>query len=56
MVEAAPAAEGPWYQVPIGPEALDLKGGIVWQGLPAELKYVRVRVVVPVVAEWEAAQ
>jgi hypothetical protein len=56
VIEAAASAEGPWYQVPIGPEALDLEGGIVWQGLPAELKYVRVRVVVPVVAELEAPQ
>lgn len=45
VVEAAPAADGPWRVVPIGPEALDLKGGIVWQGVPAELKFVRVRVV-----------
>lgn len=45
VVEAAPAADGPWQVVPIGPEALDLKGGIVWQGVPAELKFVRVRVV-----------
>lgn len=45
IVEAAPAADGPWQVVPIGPEALDLKGGIVWQGLPEELKFVRVRVV-----------
>lgn len=51
VVEAAPAAEGPWYQVPIGPEALDLKGAIVWEGLPAELKFVRVRVVAPAVAD-----
>ena len=56
LVEAAPAAGGPWQVVPIGPEALDLKGAIVWEGLPAELKYVRVRVVVPVVAELEAPQ
>ena len=47
LVEAAPAADGPWQVVPIGPEALDLKGGIVWQGVPAELKFVRVRVVQP---------
>jgi len=47
VVEAAPAADGPWQVVPIGPEALDLKGGIVWQGVPAELKFVRVRVVQP---------
>lgn len=47
VVEAAPAADGPWQVVPIGPEALDLRGGIVWQGVPAELKFVRVRVVQP---------
>ena len=47
VVEAAPAADGPWQVVPIGPEALDLKGGIVWQGVPPELKFVRVRVVQP---------
>ena len=51
VIEAAATAEGPWVQVPIGPEALDLKGAIVWEGLPAELKFVRVRVVAPVVAE-----
>ena len=51
VIEAAATAEGPWVQVPIGPEALDLKGAIVWEGLPAELKFVRVRVVTPVVAE-----
>ena len=51
VIEAAPSAAGPWVQVPIGPEALDLKGAIVWEGLPAELKFVRVRVVTPVVAE-----
>ena len=44
VVEAAPAADGPWRVVPIGPEALDLKGGIVWPAWP-ELKFVRVRVV-----------
>lgn len=46
LVEAAPAADGPWQVVPIGPEALDLKGGIVWPAWP-ELKFVRVRVVQP---------
>jgi hypothetical protein len=51
VIEAAATAEGPWVQVPIGPEALDLKGAIVWEGLPAELKFVRVRVVTPAVAE-----
>jgi hypothetical protein len=51
VIEAAATAEGPWVQVPIGPEALDLKGAIVWEGLPAELKFVRVRVVAPVVTE-----
>jgi hypothetical protein len=51
VIQAAATAEGPWVQVPIGPEALDLKGAIVWEGLPAELKFVRVRVVAPVVAE-----
>ena len=50
VIEAAATAEGPWVQVPIGPEALDLKGAIVWEGLPAELKFVRVRVVTPVVS------
>ena len=44
VIEAAPAVDGPWQVVPIGPEALDLEGGIVWQGVPAELKFVRVRV------------
>lgn len=47
VIEAAPAEDGPWQVVPIGPEALDLKGGIVWQGVPAEFKFVRVRVVEP---------
>jgi len=51
VIEAAPSAEGPWVQVPIGPEALDLKGAIVWEGLPEALKFVRVRVVAPVVAD-----
>lgn len=51
VIEAAESAEGPWVQVPIGPEALDLKGAIVWEGLPAELKFVRLRVVAPVVAD-----
>ena len=51
VVEVAPAAEGPWVQVPVGPEALDLKGAILWEGLPAELKFVRVRVVAPAVAD-----
>ena len=51
VIEAAPSAQGPWAQVPIGPEALDLKGAIVWEGLPAELKFVRVRVVTPAVAD-----
>lgn len=54
VVEAAPAAGGPWQVVPIGPEALDLRGGILWPAWP-ELKFVRVRVV-PVVTELEAAQ
>jgi len=49
VIEAAPAADGPWQLVPIGPEALDLEGGILWQGLPEELKFVRVRVVRPAV-------
>lgn len=49
VMEAAPAEDGPWQVVPIGPEALDLKGGIVWQGVAPELKYVRVRVVQPAV-------
>lgn len=49
VIEAAPAVDGPWQVVPIGPEALDLEGGIVWQGLPAELKFVRVRVIRPAV-------
>ena len=49
VVEAAPTADGPWQVVPIGPEALDLEGGILWQGLPEELKFVRVRVVRPAV-------
>lgn len=48
VIEAAPAADGPWQVVPIGPDALDLKGGIVWPGWP-ELKFVRVRVVRPAV-------
>jgi hypothetical protein len=56
LVEAAPAADGPWQVVPIGPEALDLKGGIVWQGLAPELKFVRVRVVQAAPAELEAAE
>jgi hypothetical protein len=51
VIEAAATAEGPWVQVPIGPEALDLKGAIVWEGLPPELKFVRVRVLAPVVAD-----
>jgi hypothetical protein len=51
VIEAAATAEGPWVQVPIGPEALDLKGAIVWEGLPAELKFVRVRVETPVVTD-----
>jgi len=46
VVEAAPDWAGPWRVVPIGPEALDLKGGILWPAWP-ELKFVRVRVVVP---------
>lgn len=50
VVEAAPAAGGPWQVVPIGPEALDLRGGILWPAWP-ELKFVRVRVVTPVVAD-----
>ena len=49
VIEAAPAVDGPWQVVPIGPEALDLEGGIVWQGVPAELKFVRVRVIRPAV-------
>ena len=56
VVEAAPAAGGPWQVVPIGPEALDLRGGILWPAWP-ELKFVRVRVVAPVVdltCEWDA--
>jgi hypothetical protein len=44
VVEAAPDWAGPWRVVPIGPEALDLKGGILWPAWP-ELKFVRVRVV-----------
>ena len=46
VVEAAPDWAGPWRVVPIGPEALDLKGGILWPAWP-ELKFVRVRVVAP---------
>lgn len=53
LVEAAPAADGPWQVVPIGPEALDFKGGIVWPGWP-ELKFVRVRVVRTELTELEA--
>ena len=49
VIEAAPTADGPWQVVPIGPEGLDFKGGIVWQGVPAKLKFVRVRVLEPVV-------
>ena len=49
VIEAAPTADGPWQVVPIGPEGLDFKGGIVWQGLAPELKFVRVRVLEPVV-------
>ena len=45
VIEAAPSDEGPWVVVPIGPEALDLRGAIVWEGLPAEWRFVRVRVV-----------
>lgn len=55
LVEAAPAADGPWQVVPIGPEALDLKGGIVWPAWP-ELKFVRVRVVQPELARLETAR
>ena len=51
VIEAAASADGPWQVVPIGPEALDLKGAIVWEGLPPELKFVRVRVVAPAVAD-----
>ena len=49
VIEAAASVDGPWVQVPIGPEGLDFKGGILWQGAPAELKFVRVRVLEPVV-------
>lgn len=49
VIEAAPAVDGPWQVVPIGPDALDLKGGVLWQGLPKELRFVRVRVVQPTV-------
>jgi hypothetical protein len=49
VIEAAAEEAGPWVQVPIGPEGLDFKGGILWQGVPAELKFVRVRVLEPVV-------
>jgi hypothetical protein len=54
IIEAAPTDEGPWVAVPIGPEAIDLRGAIVWQGLPAEWKFVRVRVVAPEPANIEA--
>lgn len=49
VIEAAQSPDGPWVQLPIGPEGLDLKGGILWQGVAPELKFVRVRVLEPVV-------
>jgi hypothetical protein len=45
VLEAAESLAGPWVVVPIGPEALDLKGGIAWDAFPERFQLVRLRLV-----------
>lgn len=45
IVEVAPEESGPWEKVLVGPESLDLRGGIVWGAAAPSWRFVRVRVV-----------
>jgi len=45
VLEAAVSPEGPWVVVPIGPQSLDLRGGIAWDSFPEKFRVVRLRLV-----------
>ena len=45
VLEASVSPEGPWVVVPIGPDSLDLRGGIAWDSFPERFRVVRLRLV-----------